>query len=75
LGEYSSIQNPEKNEGLFISTKGLRIYDEGKITLGKIELYSDSENTSYIKQIDNKWEIRGDGTAIFKDIIADNVLL
>lgn len=75
LGEYSSIQNPEKNEGLFISTKGLRIYDEGKITLGKIELYSDSENTSYIKQIDNKWEIRGDGTAIFKDVIADNVLL
>lgn len=76
LGTSAYIRNPDKHNKLFIEAENLKIYENGETSFGQIEIYpSSGDDLGCIKHINDKWKIGGDGTAIFKDVIADNVLL
>ena len=77
LGTDAYIRNPDINNGVFLESKNLSVSNEGKMKIGKIELYGGTNKgeDAYIRDIGDKWRIQGDGKAIFNDVYANNVHL
>lgn len=70
---YAYLYNPDKSENRELLTSGqISLKDDGTMTIGKIEI--DGSETGSI-QCKDSWWIRGDGTASFNDIYANNVHL
>lgn len=75
------IKNPALNENkTFLEAGRFTLSDQGKLILGEIELYggdTGSTSTSYIKAgTENTfWQINGDGTAKFKEIVVDKATI
>ena len=77
------LYNPAINDNLFLETSQVKLYSDGKLKLGTIELFGGTGiNDGYIRslQIDQnqqtqngEWRINEDGTAYFDNIYANNV--
>lgn len=72
------IKNPDKNEGIFLQAGNISLSETGFFKLGDIQAYGGNETElSYIKAGDNTsfWQINGDGTAQFKEIVVDKATI
>lgn len=83
--EDAYIYNPSLKDRLWLSADRTKLYTDGRLQLGTIELYGGSGNMdAYIKSLaintinqkmNGEWSIHEDGTAYFKNLIADEVRL
>ena len=74
------INNPNLHNGIFIEAGRTLLTSEGFLRLGEIEAFGgDEKQNSYIKagNINDSsfWEINGDGSANFKEIIVDKATI
>ena len=74
------INNPNLHNGIFIEAGNTLLTSDGFLRLGEIEAYGgDEEQNSYIRagNINDSsfWEINGDGSASFKEIIVDKATI
>lgn len=82
LGDNAFILNPNidrDNDGepdhIILESGAIKLKDDGTLRIGSMII--DGNNGGSIKNnlTDSRWEINGDGSAIFNDIYADNVHL
>ena len=74
------INNPNLHDGVFIEAGETLLTSEGFLKLGEIEAFGgDEKRKSYIKAGEKTsssfWEINGDGTAKFKEIVVDKATI
>lgn len=70
------IYNPTNHSNKFIEAGNINLNQTGILNLGSIEMHGgDNTTQAYMKSENGKWQIHENGTAIFKDIYADNVHL
>lgn len=74
------INNPNLYDGVFIEAGETLLTSEGFLKLGEIEAFGgDEKRKSYIKAGEKTsssfWEINGDGTAKFKEIVVDKATI
>lgn len=80
------LRKPDTAGGIVLEGGGFKLYDNGNMQLGNIDFYggiddegNNAPSSSYIKAGDESssaaWEIKGDGTATFKNIIADKATI
>ena len=79
----SYIRNPGKRNGLWLEANGIKLYADGLLKLGAIEMYGGDETqqayltspeyTSSGRQRQGKWRINQDGTAYFDTVDLNHI--
>lgn len=70
------IYNPSEHvEGLFLSAGKTSLKENGELNLGNITLSGENSTIKAKGSKDAFWEIKGDGTAQFKEIVVDKAAI